>query len=87
MRGWRAGIEIVVWVACVSVEFHGADICEQLAKDASLDFNLISLFPPTYKNRPNGLRIDLAEAFAALKPVSIPTFFTRTDKMEGLVGN
>jgi hypothetical protein len=60
---------------------HEADIWEeQLAKDASLDFNLISLFPPTYKNRPNGLRIDLAEAFAALKPVSIPTFLTRTNK-------
>lgn len=35
-------------------------------KDGSLDFNLISLFPPTYKNRPNGLRPDLAEAFAEL---------------------
>lgn len=32
----------------------------------SLDFNLISLFPPTYKNRPNGLRVDIAEALAAL---------------------
>ncbi|KAI0090435.1 glycoside hydrolase superfamily [Irpex rosettiformis] len=31
-------------------------------------FNLISLFPPTYKNRTNGLRIDLAEAIADLKP-------------------
>lgn len=34
----------------------------------SLDFNLISLFPPTYKGRENGLRVDLAEAFAALNP-------------------
>ncbi|KAF2465170.1 glycoside hydrolase [Lindgomyces ingoldianus] len=34
----------------------------------SLDFNLISLFPPTYKNRENGLRPDIAEAFAALNP-------------------
>ncbi|KAK3376066.1 glycoside hydrolase superfamily [Lasiosphaeria ovina] len=33
-----------------------------------LDFNLISLFPPTYKNRANGLRIDIAEAIAELKP-------------------
>ncbi|KAJ5815218.1 alpha-L-arabinofuranosidase A [Penicillium riverlandense] len=38
----------------------------QHAKDGSLDFNLISLFPPTYKNRPNGLRIDLVEALAEL---------------------
>ncbi|KAF2186633.1 glycoside hydrolase family 51 protein [Zopfia rhizophila CBS 207.26] len=37
-------------------------------KEGSLDFNLISLFPPTYKNRENGLRPDIAEAFAALNP-------------------
>ena len=37
----------------------------------SLDFNLISLFPPTYKGRENGLRIDIAEAFEALNPVRI----------------
>jgi alpha-L-arabinofuranosidase len=36
----------------------------------SLDFNLISLFPPTYKNRKNGLRVDIAEALAELHPVS-----------------
>lgn len=36
----------------------------------SLDFNLISLFPPTYKNRPNGLRPDLMELLRGLKPVS-----------------
>lgn len=35
-----------------------------------LDFNLISLFPPTYKNRTNGLRIDLAQALADMNPVS-----------------
>ncbi|KAI0477054.1 glycoside hydrolase [Xylariaceae sp. FL0804] len=33
-----------------------------------LNFNLLSLFPPTYKNRPNGLRVDLMEAMANLKP-------------------
>jgi len=31
-------------------------------------FNLISLFPPTYKNRPNGFRIDLMEKLAAMHP-------------------
>ncbi|KAI6784903.1 uncharacterized protein J7T54_007997 [Emericellopsis cladophorae] len=36
--------------------------------DGSLDFNLISLFPPTYKNRKNGLRVDIAEALAQLHP-------------------
>lgn len=34
----------------------------------SLDFNLISLFPPTYKNRPNGLRPDIMEDLAELNP-------------------
>ncbi|WP_170928346.1 AbfB domain-containing protein [Deinococcus hopiensis] len=29
---------------------------------------MVSLFPPTYKGRPNGLRTDLAEKVAALKP-------------------
>ncbi|ELU40325.1 glycoside hydrolase family 51 protein [Rhizoctonia solani AG-1 IA] len=31
-------------------------------------FGLLSLFPPTYRNRPNGMRVDLAEALAATKP-------------------
>lgn len=38
----------------------------------SLDFNLISLFPPTYKGRKNGLRVDIAEALAELHPVRTP---------------
>lgn len=36
----------------------------------TLDFNLISLFPPTYKNRTNGLRVDIAQALADMNPVS-----------------
>lgn len=39
-------------------------------EDGSLDFNLISLFPPTYKGRKNGLRVDVAEALAEMNPVS-----------------
>ncbi|KAI1077585.1 glycoside hydrolase family 51 protein [Whalleya microplaca] len=38
------------------------------AEDGSLDFNLISLFPPTYKGRENGMRIDIAEALEQLHP-------------------
>ncbi|KAL2111019.1 hypothetical protein VUR80DRAFT_376 [Thermomyces stellatus] len=41
------------------------------ATDGSLDFNLISLFPPTYKGRKNGMRIDIAEALEGMHP----TFF------------
>ena len=32
------------------------------------EFNLISCFPPTFKNRPNGIRMDLGQTFADLKP-------------------
>jgi len=41
----------------------------QDVKGGSLDFNLISLFPPTWNNRPNGLRPDLVQALSDLKPV------------------
>jgi alpha-N-arabinofuranosidase len=34
----------------------------------SLWFSLVSLFPPTYKNRPNGMRVDLMEKLAQMKP-------------------
>lgn len=34
----------------------------------TLYFDLISLFPETFKNRPNGLRKDIAEAFYDMKP-------------------
>ncbi|KAF2462978.1 alpha-L-arabinofuranosidase 2 [Lindgomyces ingoldianus] len=34
----------------------------------TLNFNLISLFPPTYNNRPNGMRIELMEALKAMNP-------------------
>ncbi|PMD60017.1 glycoside hydrolase family 51 protein [Hyaloscypha bicolor E] len=34
----------------------------------AVNFNLISLFPPTYKNRPNGNRPELMEALKALNP-------------------
>jgi alpha-N-arabinofuranosidase len=32
------------------------------------EFNLLSCFPPTYKDRVNGARIDIAQALADLKP-------------------
>ena len=31
-------------------------------------FNLVSLFPPTYNNRPNGNRIDLTQMMVDMKP-------------------
>ncbi|KAF6757791.1 arabinofuranosidase, partial [Ephemerocybe angulata] len=34
----------------------------------TINFAMLSLFPPTFKNRPNGMRVDLAEALAQIKP-------------------
>ena len=31
-------------------------------------FNLVSLFPPTYNNQPNGFRVDLMEMLVNMKP-------------------
>lgn len=36
--------------------------------DGAVNFNLLSLFPPTYNDRSNGLRIDLMEAMDRLNP-------------------
>ncbi|TFK22388.1 arabinofuranosidase [Coprinopsis marcescibilis] len=38
------------------------------ASGQTINFAMLSLFPPTYKNRPNGMRADIAEAFAEMKP-------------------
>lgn len=38
------------------------------ARGQTLYFSLLSLFPPTYKDRPNGLRKDLADHVEALNP-------------------
>ncbi|KAF1968451.1 alpha-L-arabinofuranosidase [Bimuria novae-zelandiae CBS 107.79] len=54
-------------------------------KNGYLDFNLISLFPPTYKNRKNGLRIDLAEALAEMNPSFLR--FPGGNMLEGLTND
>jgi hypothetical protein len=38
------------------------------AAGASVWFGMVSLFPPTYDNTPNGLRVDLMQKLAALHP-------------------
>ncbi|OCL10174.1 glycoside hydrolase family 51 protein [Glonium stellatum] len=45
-------------------------------------FDLISLFPETFKNRPNGLRKDIAEAFYDMKPKFLR--FPGGNNIEGL---
>ena len=39
-----------------------------VAKPGTLHLQLVSLFPPTYKNAPNGNRTDLMEKMAAMHP-------------------
>lgn len=34
----------------------------------TVNFALLSLFPPTFKNRPNGMRLDIAEALVEMGP-------------------
>jgi alpha-L-arabinofuranosidase len=43
-------------------------VLEFEAGKGSLNLNLISLFPPTYNNRPNGLRPDIMEGLKGLNP-------------------
>jgi alpha-N-arabinofuranosidase len=50
-----------------------------------LDFNLISLFPPTYKDRKNGLRVDIAEALADMNPHFLR--FPGGNMLEGLTND
>jgi alpha-N-arabinofuranosidase len=38
------------------------------ASKGTLNFNLVSLFPPTYKDRANGNRVDLMQLLADMKP-------------------
>jgi len=39
-----------------------------VSANASIFFNVVSLFPPTFNNRPNGMRIDLAQKLKDMKP-------------------
>jgi alpha-L-arabinofuranosidase len=39
-----------------------------IARPGTVWLNVVSLFPPTYKDRPNGNRVDLMEKLAAMRP-------------------
>ncbi|KNZ81402.1 putative alpha-N-arabinofuranosidase A [Termitomyces sp. J132] len=38
------------------------------AAGQTINFAMLSLFPPTFKDRPNGMRIDIAEALSEMRP-------------------
>ena len=50
------------------------------AAKGTVNFNLVSLFPPTYKNRPNGDRIDISQLLADQKPTSFASPAATTSK-------
>ena len=49
----------------VSVDNH---LVLTIAQPATVWFDLVSLFPPTYRNRPGGDRADISELLAAMHP-------------------
>ncbi len=62
-----------VWVDdSVSIEATASDSRARLALEfdavGTVWLDYVSLFPPTFKNRENGMRTDVAEYLAALKP-------------------
>lgn len=54
-------------------------------KAGTIDLDVVSLFPPTFKGRDNGCRIDLAEMLAAMKPAFVR--FPGGCYVEGNFGN
>jgi alpha-L-arabinofuranosidase len=49
----------------------GARFVLSASGTGSVDFSFVSLFPPTYRNTPNGLRPDLMKLLADLRPAFI----------------
>lgn len=51
--------------AAVSANNH---LLLTIDRPATIWFNIVSLFPPTYRNRPGGNRVDIMEKLAAMHP-------------------
>ncbi len=65
--GWKK-YEVVLKTA-QSIRTSSANhFVMSVAHPGDVWFSLVSLFPPTYKNRPNGNRADIMEKLAAMKP-------------------
>ncbi|XP_037033096.1 probable alpha-L-arabinofuranosidase A [Bradysia coprophila] len=52
-------------VFVISIEATASAIIDE---GTQIFFQLVSLYPPTWRNKPNGLRIDIAEKLAAARP-------------------
>ena len=65
----------------------GVTFDSERTASGALEFDLISLFPPTWKGRKNGLRVDIAQALADMNPVSQcippPSIIVRKKKDDG----
>jgi len=69
-------------VFCITLD--GADAANQ-----TINFSLFSLFPPTYKGRENGMRMDIAEVGVELidcvKPGELKIIYTDTCFIETII--
>jgi alpha-N-arabinofuranosidase len=64
--GWK---EYKFEMQCGSVAASAENHLEMtIDRPATLWLQLVSLFPPTYRNRPNGNRLDIMEKLAAMRP-------------------
>lgn len=63
-KGWqKVEADIVAEATCPQASF-----CLRMQNPSTVLLDVVSLFPPTYKGRENGCRIDLAEKLEALHP-------------------
>ncbi|KAL9595197.1 MAG: hypothetical protein Q9219_006591 [cf. Caloplaca sp. 3 TL-2023] len=67
-----------------AVTFNGTEVAGK-----TYYFSLVSLFPPTFRNRPNGMRADLAETIYELRPkfLRFPGELSKGDFLRWLIGS
>ena len=66
--GWRKHTLLLRTRPSCPVAGDARLVLRTAATHGTIWFSQVSLFPPTYKNRENGLRVDIMEKLAALRP-------------------
>ena len=65
---WSTFVSLINVVSAASSALNQFFIELPPGSNGDFEFNLISCFPPTFKSRINGARIDIAQVFTDLKP-------------------
>jgi alpha-L-arabinofuranosidase len=65
--GWKQ-YDVTLKTSAAAPASTGNRFVVSSSTPGTVNLGFVSLFPPTYKNRPNGNRIDLMEKMAAMKP-------------------